>query len=112
MRLAAGDSSSYSTRPTRPRRRSARAVAVGWDRPDLPPLLVTAHETGASPSPSEKRGRRFESCRGHMERRDRPNIDTVREVLQEENDRVSEEPPPRPTEEESPDADDERDEEA
>jgi len=47
-----------------------------------------------------------------MERRERPNIDTVRQVLQEENDRVSEEPPLRPTEEESPDADDERDEEA
>ena len=102
MRLAAGDSSW----------RTARAVeaSLGQARPAT--LAVTAHETGASPSPSEKRERRFESCRGHMERRDRPNIDTVREVLQEENDRVSEEPPPRPTEEESPDADDERDEEA
>jgi hypothetical protein len=47
-----------------------------------------------------------------MERRDRPNIDTVREVLQEENDRVSEEPSaPPPTEEESSDADEERQEE-
>ena len=43
----------------------------------------------------------------HLERRERPNIDTVREVLQEENDRVSEEPPPPPSsEEESSDADD------
>jgi hypothetical protein len=47
-----------------------------------------------------------------MERRDRPNIDTVREVLQEENDRVSEEPPSPPTEEESSDADDEGAEES
>jgi hypothetical protein len=47
-----------------------------------------------------------------MERRDRPNIDTVREVLQEENDRVREEPPSPPTEEESSDADDEGAEES
>jgi hypothetical protein len=37
-----------------------------------------------------------------MERRDRPDIDTVREVLQEENERVSEEPA-RPQEEDQPD---------
>ena len=49
----------------------------------------------------------------HLERRERPNIDTVREVLHEENDRVREEPPPPPpTEEESSDADDEGGEES
>jgi hypothetical protein len=47
-----------------------------------------------------------------MERRERPNIDTVREVLHEENDRVSEEPTSPPTEEESSDADDEGGEES
>jgi hypothetical protein len=35
-----------------------------------------------------------------MERRKRPDIDTVREVLHEENERVSEEPAPPQEEEE------------
>jgi hypothetical protein len=37
-----------------------------------------------------------------MERRKRPDIDTVREVLQEENERVSEEPAPPQEQEEQP----------
>jgi hypothetical protein len=49
----------------------------------------------------------------HLERRERPNIDTVREVFHEEKDRISDEPPPPPpTEEESSDADDEGGEES
>ena len=39
-----------------------------------------------------------------MERRKRPDIDTVREILQEENERVSEEPaPPEEEQKEQPD---------
>ena len=101
MRLAAGDSS-YR----------ARAVGgwLGQARPAT--LAVTAHEPEQARRQAKSSGRRFESCRGHMERRDRPNIDTVREVLQEEDDRVREEPPSPPTEEESSDADDEGAEES
>jgi hypothetical protein len=39
-----------------------------------------------------------------MERRETPNIDTVREILREEDDRVREEPPPAPTEDDSDEA--------
>jgi hypothetical protein len=39
-----------------------------------------------------------------MERRERPNIDTVREILREEEDRVKEEPPPAPPEDNSDEA--------
>jgi hypothetical protein len=55
------------------------------------------------PAGPSKRWVRIESSRGHMERRKRPDIDTVREVLQEENERVSEEPaPPEEEQEEQP----------
>ena len=39
-----------------------------------------------------------------MERRERPNIDTVREVLREEEERVREDPPPAETEDDSDEA--------
>ena len=39
-----------------------------------------------------------------MERRERPNIDTVREVLREEEERVREDPPPAEKEDDSDEA--------
>jgi hypothetical protein len=48
---------------------------------------------------------------GHMERRERPNIDTVRESLRDHDDRLQEEPPP--AEEQQDDSNDaEREDEA